>query len=120
MNFLKRIRPVLAVLGMIAFSAICASAQAEIDPDHFPDPPVQNTSVQKAHAQHAVPAPHWQHASRQAKQENRSRAAVPEPRAHSMSAAEREGVTSHTPLSQAVVQKQHKRRSPEARRHGAS
>lgn len=55
MNPIKSLRPVLMVLGFVLFGALCAMAQAEVDPDHFDRPPQQTVSIQKAHMKHQRP-----------------------------------------------------------------
>ncbi|HEX5432740.1 MAG TPA: hypothetical protein VFY05_00765 [Candidatus Angelobacter sp.] len=117
MYLFKGIRPVLAVLALITFSAICATAQAEIDPDHFSDPPVLQTSVEKT--QHPAPAPHSQHATRQIKAQNNARTAAHEHGAHGRSAPDRSAVSSNS-FDHSAAEKRYKKGILEARRHGAS
>jgi hypothetical protein len=54
MSLLKKLRPALAILGLMSFSAVCAVAQAEINPDHFDDAPQQAPAVHKVPAQNAT------------------------------------------------------------------
>jgi len=53
---IKRLRPMVAISGLILFSAICAMAQAEVDPDHFDRAPQPTLAIQKAHIQQGMPA----------------------------------------------------------------
>lgn len=120
MHLLKKARPLLAILGFMALSAVCATAQAEINPDHFDDNPPQAPAIHKMPAQHASSAAVTHHplaASEMHAHSNGSLASA-KSSTHQGSAAETEGVSSHDAINHATAQKRHKKLVSEARHHG--
>ena len=119
MNLLKRLRPVLAILGLLALSAVCAMAQAEINPDHFDYDP-QAPAIHKAPAQNASSAAVINGSQPVPKMHAQGHGSVvaAKSHAHQGSAAETEGVSSHQALNPATADKRHKKLISEARHHG--
>lgn len=119
MNLFKTIRPVLAVLGLMFFSAVCAMAQAEINPDHFDDSPQQSPVIHKAPAHKAIAT--VTHPSQSApKQQAQNNGALPAAKlgAHQGGAAGAENLSKHAAVDPKTGQKRHKKLVSEARHHG--
>lgn len=118
MNLLKRLRPLMEILGLMTLSAVCAMAQAEINPDHFDDNPPQAPAIHMP-AQHPSSAA-VTHPSQPASEVHRSGGSVAAGKstAHQGSASETEGVSSSYAVSRSSAQKRHKKLISEARHHG--
>jgi hypothetical protein len=119
MSLLKKLRPALAILGLMAFSAVCAMAQAEINPDHFDDTPQQAPAMHTAHTQHAA-SPAVTHSSQRTAQiQGQAGSTVAgKSAAHEGSATGAETVSRPDSVKHGNVRKRHKKLLSEDRRYG--
>jgi len=109
-------------MALMTLTAVCAMAQAEINPDHFDDNPPQAPATHNPSVRHAAPnavAHHSQTATVTDAHSHKS-AAASQSSAYQGSAAEVGNVTEPAAVNGGTSQKRQKKLVSEARHHGTS
>ncbi len=122
MHLLKKVRPLLAILGFMALSAACAMAQAEINPDHFDDAPQQAPAMHKASGNHASPGTFKRElrSASSMQEQNQNAAVAGKSTAHEGRASGSGMAAVPESASHVTGQKPHKKLISEAHHHGVS
>lgn len=121
MYSIKRLGPVLTIVGLILLTAVCAMGQAEVDPDHFDRSSAHPAvSTNKARSPRGLSAPvHRSPHERQVEGQDTAKTIADHTVAPRSSVESDANVTNQRRKTRRSVARKHPRVVLEARRHGS-